>query len=234
MPKGFFSTSDITAKAPPSKVPKCGLCGLYKHCNSPKMPSTGEGRKKILVVAEAPGEREDKKNTQLIGKSGKLLRRHLKRLGVDLDRDCWKTNAVICRREENKTPDDVMIDACRPNLFKTIRKYKPNSIILLGRVAITSMLKEIWKESIGKVSRWGGYAIPCTNSNAWLIPTFHPSYILRGLQDTPTEKAFHKHLRMGVKKAKRKPWKEIPDYKSQSSERNTTLHQKRGKDNAGL
>ena len=95
MNKGFFTLSE--SKQPTaSKLAQCGLCGLYKHCLSPKMPPSGDGRKKILVVAEAPGENEDKQNTQLIGRAGQRLKFHLKQLGVDLHRDCWKTNAVIC------------------------------------------------------------------------------------------------------------------------------------------
>ena len=90
MNKGFFSISKLQNKQPESHITKCGLCGLYKNCISPKMPPTGKGRKKILIVAEAPGEEEDKRNTQLIGRAGKYTRRVLKTLNIDLDIDCRK------------------------------------------------------------------------------------------------------------------------------------------------
>src|SRR3990167_7733579 len=111
MRKGFFSLSSITSPKPSSEVAKCGLCGLAKTCKSPKMPYTGEGRKKILVVAEAPGRKEDEKGTQLIGQDGQLLRQTLKQLDIDLDWDCWKTNAVICRPPNNITPKEEQIEA---------------------------------------------------------------------------------------------------------------------------
>ncbi len=214
MTKGFFQSSKLAGKAAEPRIARCGLCGLSKHCISPKMPPTGKGKRKILVVAEAPGEREDKNNTQLIGRAGQRLRKTLKKLGVDLDRDCIKTNAVICRREGNETPTDDMIQACRPNLIKTIHKYQPNVIILLGAVAVKSLLSSIWKEDMGTISRWGGYCIPCHNPNAWIVPTFHPSYIMRR-DDKVLNRIFKQHLKMAVRKSKSKPWKEVPSYKDE-------------------
>jgi uracil-DNA glycosylase family 4 len=177
------------------------------------MSATGKGKKNILVVAEAPGKDEDWHNTQLVGKAGKLLRRFLKTLDVNLDTDCIKTNAVICRPRDNKKPEDHMIAACRPNLMKTIREYEPNVIFLLGEVACKALLSEIWKDEVGQISRWGGYCIPCRDPNAWIVPTFHPSYVLRMGDDKILNRMFSNHLKLGVDKAKSKPWRQIPDYK---------------------
>lgn len=215
MSKGFFSASKIQTRRKMGYLSHCGSCGLYKHCKSPKMPATGKGKKDILVVAEAPGKDEDRDNTQLIGKAGKLLRRILKPMDVNLDRDCTKTNAVICRPRDNKKPEDYMIEACRPNLMKTIKERDPNVIFLLGEVACKSLLSEIWKDDVGRISRWGGYCVPCREPNAWIVPTFHPSYISRMGDDKMLNRIFKKHLKLGVSKAESKPWEEVPDYKKQ-------------------
>lgn len=214
MRKGFFSSSRMRSKDVTPRVPQCGLCGLYKNCLSPKMPPTGKGKKNILMVAEAPGEQEDKQNTQLIGKAGQHFRRVLKQLGIDLDRDCIKTNAVICRREGNQTPSDEMIQACRPNLMKTIKESQPNVIILLGGVAVKSLLSVIWKESVGAIGRWGGYCIPCCNPNAWIVPTYHPSYLMRK-GDKVLDRIFKKQLRLATGRIKSKPWTTISSYKDE-------------------
>ncbi len=212
MNKGFFSKSEITKQHTP-RTPRCGLCGLYKYCLSPKMKPTGKNKKNILLVAEAPGRKEDEKNIQLIGKAGQRLRKTLRKLGIDLDRDCIKTNAVICRREENQTPSDEMIECCRPNLLKTIEKYNPNLIILLGTVSIKSLFPVIWKEKIGTISRWGGYCIPCHKPNAWIAATYHPSYIMRK-QDPVLNRMFEKHLRLALKH-KKKPYSVPPFFNEQ-------------------
>jgi len=214
MNKGFFSTSSITKAPTASIISRCGICGLYKTCKSPKMPYTGLGKKKILVVAEAPGREEDKQNTQLIGECGQLLRKHLKSFGVDLDKDCWKTNAVICRPVNNKTPTDTMIEACRSNLLKTIKELKPNSILLLGRTAVKSLIDTIWEEKIGGkegLSKWLGWKIPSQTYNAWLIPNYHPAYLLRNNEPLIT-KFFKQNLLKGIKAAENPPWKQVPNF----------------------
>jgi len=214
MKKGFFSSSSFQTEDIIPTTARCGLCDRYKNCKSPKMPPTGKGRKKILFIAEAPGREEDKRNIQLIGQSGQLLRRYLKKMNIDLDKDCWKTNAVTCYADGNPTPKDNVIEACRPNLMKTIKQYQPNVIVLLGKIAIKSLISVLWKKDEGLVSKWSGYSIPCHNPNAWIICTYHPAYLIRQ-NDKVLNRLFEKHLRTAIKKSKSKPWKKVPDYKNQ-------------------
>ena len=210
--KGFFSSSKYTSKNQTQRMSRCGICGLYKTCKSPRMPYTGEGRKKILVVAEAPGEMEDQKGVQLIGKAGMRLRKSLKKLDIDLDKDCWKTNAVICRPPNNITPDSDKIEACRPNLLRVINELQPNVIILLGYVSVKSLIGYLWKEDVGSITRWVGWSIPCQKLNSWIIPTYHPSYLIRK-NSSVLDILFDKHLKLAIRKRKNKPWKRIPDYR---------------------
>jgi len=212
---GFFSSSELSSTKSISTIPRCGQCGLYKTCLSPKMKWTGKGQKKILIIAEAPGETEDRKGIQLIGDAGQHLRRALRSRGVeiDLDKDCWKTNACICRPPGNKVPDNKIIDACRPNLIKTIKELKPRTIILLGKVALDSFIPMIWKEDVGQVGRWVGWNIPCQKYNAWVCPSWHPSFLMRN-QNEVEERLSRQHLKIACHH-KEKPWKEVPNYKGQ-------------------
>lgn len=179
-PRGFFAGSTLAQSKPPqSLVPKCGACGLHKTCISPKMAVTGEGRRRVLVVAEAPGEREDETGVQLVGSAGAVLRSKLHDIGIDLDRDCWKTNALICRPPNNRQPTAEEVDYCRPNLLNTITALKPDVIIPLGGVAVGSLIGHIWREDPGGIGRWAGWQIPSHAINAWVCPTWHPSYIQR-------------------------------------------------------
>ena len=179
MTLGFFPPSVISSRQSASIIPACGQCGLYKHCRTPKMPYTGSGRKRILVVAEAPGKQEDIKGIQLIGKSGQHFRNILKKRDIDLDKDCWKTNAVCCRPEENVTPTDKQIESCRPNVLKVIEETKPEIILLLGISAVKSIIGPCWGSDIGPISRWVGWTIPSIRYNARLCPNYHPAYLLR-------------------------------------------------------
>ena len=83
MPDGFFNLSTLPdTKAIIPLLPRCGACGLFRGCRSPKMPWSGEGRRKVLLIGEAPGRNEDEQGTQFIGESGQLLERSLKKFGV--------------------------------------------------------------------------------------------------------------------------------------------------------
>ncbi len=178
------------------------------------MQYTGKGREKILIVAEAPGETEDRKGTQLIGKSGQLLRKHLRKYKIDLDRDCWKTNALICYPDESPVNDSRVLQ-CRPNLLKTIRELNPRTIILLGGVAVKSLIGKLWREDTGGISRWVGWRIPSQELNTWICPTYHPAYLLRQ-NDPVLDLHFGRHLEKAIElnKKGRRPWRDIPDYQS--------------------
>lgn len=214
MSKGFFPSSLLMArKAPESLSPRCGDCGLYKTCNTPRMPVNGEGRRKILLVGEAPGANEDMEGVPFIGKAGELLQSTLKKCGVNMRQDCWITNAVICRPENNKTPDPRKVAACRPNLLKTVSDLNPEVIIPIGSAAVQSLIGGTWKEGVGTLARWVGWQIPSTSPNAWICPTYHPSWLQRE-HDATLDMFFYRHLKAACSLSGH-PWKTIPDYKSQ-------------------
>lgn len=213
---GFFSKAEVTSRPPLSLSPKCGACGLHKQCYSPKMPVTGSGRRGILVVAEAPGEEEDRRGVQLVGQAGQYLRESLENLGVDLDRDCWKTNALICRPPENRTPTDDEITYCRPNLINAIKELHPRQIILLGASAVQSMLGLYWKEATGGIGLWAGWSIPFQPMNCWICPNYHPSYVLRSEQDRNGQavKVWFERFLAKALMIEGRPWETVPDYES--------------------
>lgn len=196
--KGFFytveekkrkkkSTGKKNTKNPTKKL-TCEDCGLYQNCITPKMQPAGKGKKKILIVAEAPGATEDTKGKQLVGESGQLLREQLEQMGYDLDRDCWKTNAVICRPPKNRKPTTKEINCCRNNLMKFIKENKPKKIIVLGGVALQALIDE------SGIEKWAGSIIPDQKLGCWVYPTYHPAYLLRNQQDIILKKEFAHHL----------------------------------------
>lgn len=224
---GFFQSSIITAKKSIEyQIPRCGSCGIYKSCKSPKMPVTGEGKKGILLLGEAPGADEDDQNKQFVGKAGQTLRSTLNKFDIDLDRDCWKTNSLICRPTEtdketgivsNRTPTPDEINYCRPNLTKAIKELNPRIIIPLGGIAVKSLLGPLWREDTGPVSKWVGWKIPLRKYNAWVTPTYHSSYINRSenLKEGSVIKLwFERHIEAAVG-LKGRPWNVILDFKNE-------------------
>ena len=98
--KGFFTDEEVEKARIKIDLddtgPNCYSCGLSQRVQSPMMRFSGKGKKKVLIVAEAPGPEEDERNTQLIGKIGQEFREILFKRNLDLDRDFWKINSVNC------------------------------------------------------------------------------------------------------------------------------------------
>ena len=209
----FFNSSNSTAKQTVGKIPKCGACGLYKQCASPKMKPSGKGRKGILIVGEAPGATEDAQGIQFVGKAGQHLENHLLDVGIDMRKDCWITNCIICRPPENKIPSPKVVDYCRPTLFNTIDELQPNVVICFGLTAVKSLIGHLWREDVGPMARWVGFRIPSQKPNCWIAPTYHPSYLLR--ENNPVlELHFAQHLTAAVA-LQGKPWAKPPDFERQ-------------------
>lgn len=201
--KGFFYKEEekkpLKSQGTKAKSPAktgCEACGLYKDCITPKMKVTGKGKKKILIIAEAPGKTEDEEGIQLVGQAGKILRKVLEKNNIDIEEDCWKTNAVICRPPKNKTPTNKQINCCRPNLKKTIEELKPKKIISLGKIALQSLIEE--KISTGKIESWIGWSIPDQEYGCWIFPTYHPSYLLRNDRNKALKNIFAKNIKNAI------------------------------------
>lgn len=216
---GFFKASELISKAPMSRIPQCGSCGLHKACNSPKMPVSGEGRRKILLVGEAPGKKEDERGIQFTGPTGQLLEKTLSRHGINMRKDCWLTNSLICRPPKNETPTPKQISYCQPNLINTIDKLKPDIIVPIGGPAVDSLISYVWKDKVGSIARWVGWKIPCQKPNAWIVPIWHPSFIARqkdpqtGFVKRPEiELIWNEHIE-ALNELEGKPWKKVPNYK---------------------
>ncbi len=214
-------------------VAKCGACKLHRSAACGKQPVDGKGRTKTLIIGQSPGETEDKVGRPFVGKAGKFLQEILQELGHDLRQDFWITNALVCwpGKEEvkergrtffkNRTPTDLEVGYCRPNVFRAIEELQPEKIILLGNEAIESVLGGVWKPNLGGPMKWSGMEIPLQKWNAWILPTFHPSFVMReDEKDNPKEGQvrrviFTKHLRRFLE-IRGRPWRKLPDHASRA------------------
>ncbi len=221
MAEGFFSPVELGQVKVKPRLPQCGKCRLYIGCKSPKMKLAGEGRKKIMVVGEAPGREEDINGKPFVGVSGRELQRALAKCEIDLFKDCWVTNTIACRPTDNDLPEKA-ITHCQPKVLREIEELKPVVIIVLGTPAVKSIIGHLWKEDTRGIQRWAGFQIPCRQWNAWVSPTFHPSYVLRSLGssaqifkgDPVPQILFERHLKAAVVKTAR-PWSNVPDYRKE-------------------
>jgi len=197
---GFFSAGELakntTIRVDPSQMEAdCVSCGLYKNCQSPKMTVSGEGKKKILIIGEFPTSTEDEYGVQFVGESGEVLKEELRESNVSISRDCWKINAVNCRPETG-VPTKKNIKYCNPMVEKTILTLKPKLIILLGSIAIESLLGDEFSDR--SVNRWRAYRIPDSKYKCWIVPTFNPVQVIKNEFDYNLKSTFKRDIKRAV------------------------------------
>jgi DNA polymerase len=143
-----------------------------------------------MIVGEAPGEEEAKQLRPFVGRSGQLLRRVLSEIGVEPHR-VWITNIYKLRPEKNATPTEDQIQDHLSYLQAEIIDGQPKYILALGTTAFhtltdsqlgISLYRGIWHAVSERIKPKP--EDPALSASLGLIepvvmPTFHPSYILR-------------------------------------------------------
>lgn len=140
----------------------------------------GEGETvgpKVIFIGEAPGEEEDKQGRPFVGRSGKLLDKMIEFMGLTREQ-VYITNIVKVRPDDNRTPTDEEIQSWRPLLISELEHLSAQNIpiVTLGACATRAFLGADTKitQVRGSVNR-----VSLAGLIYNVIPTFHPSYLLR-------------------------------------------------------
>ncbi|MBK9006789.1 MAG: uracil-DNA glycosylase [Anaerolineae bacterium] len=144
--------------------------------------SRGNPNAKLLLIGEAPGPQENIKGKPFVGPAGQLLDKILQGGNFDPERDVYITNSVFrlppgTDGKSFRKPTDAEVEYYRPFVFEIIRLIDPLVILLTGNVACQSVLRKTGITSMrGQWIRLEG---------RWLMPIFHPSYLLRNQSREP-------------------------------------------------
>jgi DNA polymerase len=154
------------------RAASCRLCSLADG-RSNVVFGVGDPHAELMFVGEAPGAEEDRQGLPFVGRSGKLLDRLLaEEMGLTRDR-CYITNVVKCRPPGNRNPKPDEVAACRPYLEEQLELIDPAVVVTLGNFATRLLL-----DTDEGITRLRGRSYPFRRGV--LIPTLHPSYVLRG------------------------------------------------------
>jgi len=150
----------------------CTMCELY---TVRKNPVFGEGNinAKLMFIGEGPGANEDEQGRPFVGRSGKMLNDMITNVLKLSREDIYIANIVKCRPPLNRVPTKNEAYTCRQYLFKQIDIINPYIIVTLGATAY----KYLTDSEDVQISKIRGKII--NFNNRLLIPTFHPSYLLR-------------------------------------------------------
>jgi DNA polymerase len=151
----------------------CGLC----HERSQIVFGTGSHNPIFMIVGEAPGENEDKGGEPFVGQAGEKLNKILDFVGVTRE-EIYITNTVLCRPPNNRDPQIEEMDACRWRLHLQIEQLQPKFIVLLGKMAATTIVGSEIKGALFKLFETD-LGLNINGQKYPTIVTYHPSYLLR-------------------------------------------------------
>jgi uracil-DNA glycosylase family protein len=171
-------TTAIDLDALRHEAAHCTNCELYETATQMVF---GEGPPAawLMLVGEQPGDREDLAGEPFVGPAGRILDTALEGAGIDRG-EVYVTNAVKHFRFErrgnrrlHKTPGVTHIRACRPWLDGELHAVRPAAVATLGATAGKALMGPSFRitDTRGQVLDWEGHR---------LVPTVHPSAILRG------------------------------------------------------
>ena len=168
----------VSRNLPPSvetlRKLQCKVCPLNRHhLINPKMEATGAENPLVYILGEAPGENEDERGEQFVGKAGSLLRGSL---GKGLIRQSRFNNCIRCHPPKNRNPSYQELECCRNFIVEDIEKSKPEVILGFGNIPLK------WLIGQNAIGIWRGRRVPVQvgRHTCWFYPMYHPSYVLRG------------------------------------------------------
>ena len=149
---------------------------------SPKAP--------IWVVGEAPGADEDQAGTPFVGSSGRELDRMLLEAGIPLNEVCF-VNPYKVRPPENDIEriEEVGITKkiFEEQFEEELEEFKPTFIVPVGGTPLSLLCDYTIdpRDHESKISKWRG-SLLVSERLRWphfILPNFHPAYILREWSD---------------------------------------------------
>jgi DNA polymerase len=165
----------------------CRRCRLCQTRNTIVFGS-GNEEARIVFVGEGPGADEDEQGLPFVGRAGQLLTAMIdntaarERIAIQR-KDVYICNIVKCRPPDNRAPLPDEMEICGQFVFRQILAIKPKAVCALGATASKALLGT--KEGITKIrGQWHRWRdIP-------VMPTYHPSYLLRAYNVTPKREAW--------------------------------------------
>ena len=159
------------------KIRKCTRCRLSE---TRKHSLTGEGNlhARVMLIAQAPGEKEDQEGRMFIGLSGEVLNRLLESAHVQRG-EVYMTNLVKCMLPKYRKPKQDEIEKCSYYLDKEIELVNPEVLVPLGHYATTYIFKKYKLPLPSKEEFYTVYGkLFLTEDNKKVLPLQHPAALI--------------------------------------------------------
>jgi uracil-DNA glycosylase family protein len=169
---------------------ECRGCDLWEQATQ-AVPGSGATDADVVLLGEQPGDQEDRAGEPFVGPAGRLLDRALADAGIDPDRT-FRTNAVHHfrwsgtrgKQRIHRSPSTWQVAACGPWMVAELDLVRPDGLVVLGATAGKAVYGSSFRVGTTRGTRQEfpdllpGGAVP-EHRPAWVLPTVHPSAVLR-------------------------------------------------------
>ena len=158
------------------KYKACQKCALGKTRKN-LVFGRGLSNPPVMFIGEGPGADEDTQGEPFVGRAGRLLTKMISAIGIERA-DVYITNIVKCRPPDNRNPTPAEISCCLPIIKQQIEILNPKLIVTLGNIPTKTLIPDLpgITKARGKINQYEKWTV---------LPTFHPSYLLRNRSAMP-------------------------------------------------
>jgi uracil-DNA glycosylase len=155
----------------------CTKCSHLVATRKNVVFGVGDINAQLMFVGEAPGADEDTKGEPFVGAAGQLLTKIIVAMGLTRQ-TVYIGNILKCRPDTpnkafgNRPPTPQEMETCLPYLLAQIDLIRPQVIVALGATALKGLLGDV-----GGITKVRGHWQQFRGTP--LMPTFHPSFLLR-------------------------------------------------------
>jgi DNA polymerase len=172
------------------KPAECFGCPLYEKGQGFTLPD-GNAESSIVLIGEALGEEEVAIGRPFVGPAGDQLNRTLARSGIERE-GLLIGNAIQCRPPNNWLSgapwEHAALNHCRIHRQK-LYSERVHTYLTLGTIATRTVLSDHGFPYEGELKNWH-CTVTKVEVGQFIIPTFHPSYLLQGNQKLFNAQAF--------------------------------------------
>jgi uracil-DNA glycosylase family 4 len=158
------------------EIKKCGKCRLSETRINP-LCGEGNTNARLMMIAQAPGENEDREGSMFIGPSGEVLDELLNKANISR-KEIYMTNLVKCILPGYRKPKQDEIEICSQYLDKEIGIIDPSVLVPLGYYATKYIFTKYDIPLPSKSDFNGLYCKIFLGGDKKVFPLQHPAAVL--------------------------------------------------------
>ena len=183
------------------EIKSCDKCSLSETRKN-ALPGQGNTKARVMLVAQAPGEKEDEKGRMFVGPTGKALYELFCELKIKKE-SFYLTNLVKCMLPDYRKPRAEEIEACSEYLDKEIDIVNPEIISPLGYYSTQYICRKynhpVYEEK-GKMNKFYGKLFLARQKK--IYPLIHPTALIFDTTDKERMKKDYARLKVFLSECK--------------------------------